>query len=193
MEDSSCMHIIKTSEQWNSAAVKYKVIPEKVLCIELTPKGRTYIKIGEGDKYYYQLPYISADVDIDLTNYYTKSETNVLLQDKLTIKGELHSASELPMTGNSVGDIYLIKYTDEGGDTYIDEYMYGKNLDWIQLTHFNNNTEISDYATKQWVINYVDSVLDPEHIVFDYNKLILYCDIEESGGSGLIGSINKNI
>lgn len=175
MEDSSGMHIIKTSEQWNSAAVRYKIIPSSVLCIELTGTGKTYIKIGEGNKYYSQLPYVSSNDSQDLSNYYTKQETDAKLIDKMTFKEIIPSTEQLPVTGNSVGDVYFVEYYDEDNH-FVDEYVFTKDYQWKQITHFNTNMPVEDYATKDWVIEYVDSVLDTEHIVYDYDKLILYCN-----------------
>ena len=63
-------HVIRTTAQWNSSGDQYHVIPRGVLCIELTSNGKTKIKVGEGNKCYSQLPYIS-DME-DLSNYYTK-------------------------------------------------------------------------------------------------------------------------
>ena len=49
-------HIIRTSKQWTDAGVKNWPVPRGVLCIEVFPDGLTKLKVGEGDKYYRQLP-----------------------------------------------------------------------------------------------------------------------------------------
>ena len=58
-------HIVRTTQQWESSAVKYKIIPRGCVCVELTPDGKTRVKIGEGNKYYEQLPYVDADIDME--------------------------------------------------------------------------------------------------------------------------------
>ena len=41
-------HVVKTSAQWCERAIEYWVVPRGCLCVELTPKGKTKIKVGEG-------------------------------------------------------------------------------------------------------------------------------------------------
>ena len=53
-------HIIRTKEQWEDRALANYAIPRGVLCIELTSKTETRLKIGEGDKFYRQLPYVGV-------------------------------------------------------------------------------------------------------------------------------------
>ena len=43
-------HIVRTTEQWETTADKYEIIPEGVLCIEFTVSDKTNIKIGNGHK-----------------------------------------------------------------------------------------------------------------------------------------------
>ena len=90
-------HIVRTTEQWESTSVKYKIIPRGCLCVELTPDNTTRIKIGEGDKYYEQLSYIDADIDMSqvtelieeyLQSYPTKEEVNTEIND---VSNELNS------------------------------------------------------------------------------------------------------
>ena len=70
--NDSHQHVVKTTAQWDERAVEYWVVPRGCLCVELTPEGKTKLKVGEGNKYFKQLPYIYDRGD--LTNYYTKEE-----------------------------------------------------------------------------------------------------------------------
>ena len=104
-------HVIRTTAQWNSSGDQYHVIPRGVLCIELTSNGKTKIKVGEGNKCYSQLPYIS-DME-DLSNYYTKEEVDLIVENLefMSIKSteEYESRNQLPKTGNKLGDVRFVK------------------------------------------------------------------------------------
>lgn len=108
--NDSNTHVIKTSAQWNERAIEYWVVPRGCLCVELTPKGKTKIKIGEGNKNYYQLPYIGSSEE--LYNYYTKEEVDALLNNfnRMAIMStdEYPSKSDLPTRGNKVGDVRFV-------------------------------------------------------------------------------------
>ena len=108
--NDSNTHVIKTSAQWNERAIEYWVVPRGCLCVELTPKGKTKIKIGEGNKNYYQLPYIGSSEE--LYNYYTKEEVDALLNNfnRMAIMSteEYPSKRDLPMRGNKVGDVRFV-------------------------------------------------------------------------------------
>lgn len=64
-------HIILSSEQWNQRVNQYKVIDEGVLCIEIQTPELMLIKIGVGNKFYKDLPYIHGGdgSEIDLSSY----------------------------------------------------------------------------------------------------------------------------
>lgn len=109
--NDSHQHVVKTSEQWNERAVEFWVVPRGCLCVELTSTGKTKIKVGEGNKYYSQLPYITDE--IDLSNYYTKEEIDNILSNinRMAIMStdEYDSKSDLPTTGNKLGDVRFVK------------------------------------------------------------------------------------
>ena len=69
--NDSHQHVVKTTSQWNDRAVEYWVVPRGCLCIELTPEGKTKLKVGEGNKFYHQLPYVCEGSD--LSDYYTST------------------------------------------------------------------------------------------------------------------------
>lgn len=159
--DDSNIHIVKRTDQWNERAVQSYVVPRGVLCVELTPDGNTRIKVGEGNKYYSQLPYIGANIDI--SKYFTKEEVRKLVEDTseatvvaymdkqpyVRVLGPiLPSASALPKTGNKDGDIRFVnmaKVTPDG-KAYI-EYVWFNNR-WDPLSSAID-IDVSKFATKE--------------------------------------------
>lgn len=144
-------HVIRTSQQWESAIDKYSVIPWGVLCIELTPDGKTKAKVGEGNKFYSQLPYISDE--IDLSKYYTKDEVDLIIENLefMSIKETVPYASRnsLPRTGNKLGDVRFVKNLANPGD---DPLMYIWNgTKWVFSGGSIIDIDLSDYAKKSEV------------------------------------------
>ena len=159
--DDSNIHIVKRTDQWKERAVQSYVVPRGVLCVELTPDGNTRIKIGEGNKYYSQLPYIGANIDI--SKYFTKEEAKKLVEDTseatvvaymdkqpyVRVLGPiLPSASALPKTGNKDGDIRFVKMAKvtPDGKAYI-EYVWFNNR-WDPLSSAID-IDVSKFATKE--------------------------------------------
>ncbi len=159
--DDSNIHIVKRTDQWKERAVQSYVVPRGVLCVELTPDGNTRIKIGEGNKYYSQLPYIGANIDI--SKYFTKEEVKKLVEDTseatvvaymdkqpyVRVLGPiLPSASALPKTGNKDGDIRFVKMAKvtPDGKAYI-EYLWFNNH-WDPLSSAID-IDVSKFATKE--------------------------------------------
>lgn len=159
--DDSNIHIVKRTDQWKERAVQSYVVPRGVLCVELTPDGNTRIKIGEGNKYYSQLPYIGANIDI--SKYFTKEEVKKLVEDTseatviaymdkqpyVRVLGPiLPSASALPKTGNKDGDIRFVKMAKvtPDGKAYI-EYIWFNNR-WDPLSSALD-IDVSKFATKE--------------------------------------------
>lgn len=159
--DDSNIHIVKRTDQWKERAVQSYVVPRGVLCVELTPDGNTRIKVGEGNKYYSQLPYIGANIDI--SKYFTKEEVKKLVEDTseatvvaymdkqpyVRVLGPiLPSASALPKTGNKDGDIRFVKMAkvSPDGKAYI-EYVWFNNR-WDPLSSAID-IDVSKFATKE--------------------------------------------
>ena len=159
--DDSNIHIVKRTDQWKERAVQSYIVPRGVLCVELTPDGNTRIKIGEGNKYYSQLPYIGANIDI--SKYFTKEEVKKLVEDTseatviaymdkqpyVRVLGPiLPSASALPKTGNKDGDIRFVKMAkvSPDGKAYI-EYIWFNNR-WDPLSSALD-IDVSKFATKE--------------------------------------------
>ena len=145
-------HVIRTSDQWNSSGDQYHVIPRGVLCIELTSNGKTKIKVGEGNKCYSQLPYIS-DID-DLSNYYTKEEVDLIVENLefMSIKSteEYESRNQLPKTGNKLGDVRFVKNPN---NQYDDPLLYVWNgSKWVFSGGSIINIDLSEYCKKSEIL-----------------------------------------
>lgn len=157
MEDS-IKHIIKTTEQWNLTANQYKIIECGCLCVELCPDKTTKIKVGEGNKNYAQLPYISG-TEADLSNYYTKAEvdriTNNLNRMKIASTEEYDSEHNLPLRGNVLGDVRFVKSPDPSVSTDPIEYLWNGNK-WIYLGGMMFDVDLSDYVKREEIMPRVD-------------------------------------
>lgn len=147
-------HITRTTKQWETTVDRYEIIPKGVLCIELCNDKLTKIKIGNGHQIYEKLPYVSG---IDLSDYYTKEETDDLLRELKTvkIKGEASSLSDLPLSGNEEGDIYFIPKASPSQNDKYDEYIWFNN-NWESWG--SSNIDLSDYAKKEYVDQHIQEV-----------------------------------
>ena len=128
----SHQHVVKTSAQWNERAIEYWIVPRGCLCVELTARGKTKLKVGEGNKNYYQLPYICNHED--LSDYYTKEEIDNLFNNlnRMAIMStdEYDSRSDLPRDGNKLGDVRFVK--SQSPSIKIDPDLYVWNgTKWI--------------------------------------------------------------
>lgn len=141
--NDSHQHVVKTTAQWDERAVEYWVVPRGCLCVELTHEGKTKLKVGEGNKYFKQLPYICDHGD--LTNYYTKEEVDNLFDNlnRMAIMSTdvYDSKDDLPLIDNKLGDVRFVKSDTADPDLYI---WIGDR--WIDV----NSSEIdpSDFVTK---------------------------------------------
>lgn len=155
------LHVVKTTSQWSTET---SVIPKGLLCIEFTGNGQTMAKVGDGVKTYMQLPYLS-DGNINIADYYTKTETDSKVDSALNefkaslgqiikIKGVKTSESDLPSTGNEVGDLWFVGTADETTDSY-SEYVWTTANKWEYLGRISTEVNLSGYAT----ITYVDGKL----------------------------------
>lgn len=141
--NDSHQHVVKTTSQWEERSVEYWVVPRGCLCVELTPFGKTKLKVGEGNKYFKQLPYICDHED--LSNYYTKEEIDVLLDNlnrmAIVSTDEYDSKDDLPLNGNKLGDVRFVKSTS---DLDPDIYIWN-GTKWITT---KSDTDLSEYVTK---------------------------------------------
>ena len=142
--NDSHQHVVKTTSQWEERSVEYWVVPRGCLCVELTPFGKTKLKVGEGNKYFKQLPYICDHED--LSNYYTKEEIDVLLDNlnrmAIVSTDEYDSKDDLPLDGNKLGDVRFVKSTEPDSDP--DIYIWN-GTKWITV---KSDTDLSEYVTK---------------------------------------------
>lgn len=146
--NDSHQHVVKTSEQWNERMVEFWVVPRGCLCVELTPRGKTKLKIGEGNKYYSQLPYICDD---DLSQYYTKTEVDNLLENfnRMAIMSteEYDEKSDLPPTGNKLGDVRFVKSQNPSIKIDPDIYLWN-GLRWVFVGDKLPDIDLSKYLKK---------------------------------------------
>lgn len=165
----SHMHIVKTTAQWNDRAIANWIVPRGCLCIELTTDYKTKLKIGEGNKYYSQLPYVGGDGG-DLSNYYTKQEIDQIIKnlDYMSIKSinEYPSKETLPSTGNSQGDVRFVRNPD-GGDPFT--YLWNGNK-WICVTGIVD-VDLSEYCKKSEVYPRLQSLESVAHTHSNMNVL----------------------
>lgn len=140
--NDSHQHVVKTTSQWEERAVEYWVVPRGCLCVELTPEGKTKLKVGEGNKYFRQLPYICDHEE--LSNYYTKEETDALLENlnrmAIVSTDVYDSKDDLPLVDNKLGDVRFVKSDDEDPTIFI-----WNGTKWIST---KSDTDLSEYVTK---------------------------------------------
>ena len=145
-------HIIRTSEQWDKSGDQYRIIPKGVLCIEVTPSGEQKMKVGVGDRFYSQLPYISDKADLE--DYYTKEEVDNIVGnlEYMSIKSSepYESRTILPRIGNRLGDVRFVKNQSHPQD---DPLMYVWNgLKWSFCAGSLIDIDLSEYCKKSDIL-----------------------------------------
>ena len=176
-------HIVRTTEQWETTADKYEIIPEGVLCIEFTPSDRTNIKIGNGHKTFRELPYVAGNIDLSL--YYTREETDnrilsILNEQKVfRIKGYKKSFNELPANG-AEGDVWFVESSSPTEFNIYEKYIWTANNRWEFIGNSNIDIDLSQYAKKEDVENKFNDInlklqewVDTEKVHTHLNKEIL--------------------
>lgn len=163
-------HIVRTKEQWDDRAIANYAIPRGVLCIELTSKTETRLKIGEGDKFYKQLPYVGGDSG-DLSNYYTKQEVDNIIANlnfmSIASTRIYDSKSQLPLNGNKLGDLRFVRGEKPTDDPF--EYLWNGNK-WIQIGGYAD-IDLSKYVTRKEIMPRIQSLEKSSHT--HSNKSIL--------------------
>ena len=157
-------HIVCTTQQWESSSIKYKIIPTGCLCVELTNDGKTRVKIGEGNKYYEQLPYVDADIDMEqiveiikeyMDNYATKEYVDYEIQ---IVDNTVHDLDEQVTVLKETVDGFDERITDvetdvSGMDTKVDTLdhtvsTYNNRINSLELkAHTHNNKSTLDAIT----------------------------------------------
>ena len=142
-------HVVKTSAQWDERAIEFWVVPRGCLCVELTPEGKTKIKIGEGNKFYSQLPYVN-DIS-DLENYYTKEEVDNIVKNinlmAIRSTDEYDTKNDLPSIGNKLGDVRFVKSPSPSIKTDPDIYLWNGSR-WIYVGYELQDIDLSQYLKK---------------------------------------------
>lgn len=164
-------HIVRTSREWDDSAIANYPIPRGVLCVEITPKNHTRLKVGEGDKYYHQLPYI--DGDAELSNYYTKQEVDHIIANlnymSIASTTVYESRNTLPKTGNRLGDLRFVKNPNQGLEDPIEYIWNGKK--WVLVGGGWTEVDLSGYAKKSEVNPRLDRLEAQAHT--HKNKTVL--------------------
>lgn len=116
-------------------------ISELPIAVEI-PDGSLLPAVVEGQTSAVEIETLQARVQTDLTNYYTKAETNELVS-KIP-KFAIEVVDTLPTENISNTTVYLLKSSEEAPNLYT-EYIY-VNEAWEELGA--QTVDLSDYYTK---------------------------------------------
>lgn len=145
------LQVVKTTAEWGQVS---DVIKKGLLCIETTTSGAVRAKVGDGKSTFAHLKYLQ-DGTIDISNYYTKTQTDSAISTAIgklgnimTVKGVKTVVSELPATNNKVGDVYLVSLASSdasNGDAYA-EYVWTEAGKWEYIGNVQKEVDLSGYA-----------------------------------------------
>lgn len=108
------LQVTKTTSQW---ATVTDVISKGLLCIEIDGNEKSWAKVGDGVHTYAELPYITDGAIASLGNF-------------LRVKGVVATVSDLPETGNTVGDVYFVGSAQTAGSDKFEEYVWTSADSW---------------------------------------------------------------
>ena len=157
----SIRHVVKTTQQWNDRCHMYDLIERGCLCIELCPNGTTRIKVGEGNKYYAQLPYIGGCGNgyNDLSDYFTKEEVMAIMRNlncvKIVSTNVYPSPFQLPKAGNELGDIRYVANPSPSVSTDPVIYLWN-GYKWIYIGGID--VDMSKYVTREEIMPRVEAL-----------------------------------
>lgn len=155
-------------------------IEEGILCIEFVVDEsgvvtNTKAKVGDGTRTYAELPYLGGE--INLTNFYTKTETDDLIDEKITnignifvIKGTKSTVAELPTEGNKTGDVWFVGESSSESTTGDDfsEYVWIESGKWEYIGKIATVTEdrytkytITQDENDPYLIHFTGTGTDP--------------------------------
>ena len=147
----------RTTAQW---ATVVRVIPKGFVCVELTTDGKCKMKCGDGVQAFADLPYIGGD--LDMTDYYTKTETDNAISEAIgnlgtlfRFKGRVDTVNDLPASDNQQGDVYLVGA--EGSGEFAEYYWTGTFFDYIGKT---TSIDLTEYYKKSEVDNLLNNKVD---------------------------------
>lgn len=149
------LNVSKTTAEWANSET---IIPKGLICVEFTTDGATYVKIGNGTDTFADLGYLE-DGAIDLTQYYTKTETDDAIVEAIqsmgklvTIKGTKSTVAELPKSTDDpapeVGDVWFVGAAGDGNDSFA-EYVYTIEGTWEFFGKSTNNVAEMVGATSE--------------------------------------------
>ena len=150
-------HVVRTSQEWDSSAMANWPVPRGCLCIELTMKKKTKLKVGEGNKFYRQLPYVGEDYDF--SNYYTKEEVDNIINNlnmmSIASTEVYESKNQLPKYNNKLGDVRFVENPNPSVSTDPIEYLWnGKK--WIPMGGITE--DMSKYVTREEIMPRIDAL-----------------------------------
>ena len=111
------LNVAKTTAQWADNDVKDIVISKGLICVEYKTDGTTWVKIGDAVHKFAELPYITDGAIGSLGNIFT-------------VKGVVAEVSDLPATGNKVGDVYFVGNSSAAGTDKYAEYVWTSGNTW---------------------------------------------------------------
>lgn len=154
--------IILTTDQWNDKSNANIVIPFGCFCIEIISADlKAKIKIGNGKKHYYELPYIEGEGSLD--DYYTKEEVNAIINNlkymSIAATGVYPSPSALPTAGNKLGDVRFVKNTTDPSTPI--PYLWNETK-WLPFSSVVD-IDLSAYAKKSEVNPRLDRLESEAH------------------------------
>lgn len=167
MFNDSCQHIVRTTRQWNEKPLDKWPVPRGCLCVELTPDGKTYLKIGTGRTPFPFLQYISTDDNV--YDYYTKDEIDTIihnLQNLKIVSDRIYVNPEtLPKDNNHLGDIRFVM-SPVPGATFPMEYVW-TNVEgayqWTPLGADLYGIDFSQYVTKEELEPVLNELIEKSH------------------------------
>ena len=154
IRQAKVLHVANTTSAWANIDT---VISRGLLCIEFTADNKTKAKVGDGVGTYAELPYLS-DGTIDITNYYTSTETDTAITNAISalgnfirIKGIVADVESLPSSNNEIGDLYFVGTFDPTSETNdsFEEYVYTANDTFEYVGKLQTEIDLSDYVTTE--------------------------------------------
>lgn len=131
-------------------AISTVILPKGFFAVSLFTGSKALLKIGDGVSTWAQLSYLNAAEPIDLSDYYTKEETDEAISTAIAglgtvfaLKGRVDTTADLPSTGNNVGDVYLVGLTT--ASEFEEYYWTGTFWDYMGKT---GTVDLSNYYTK---------------------------------------------
>lgn len=155
---------VKLDTAWQ--AIGTTVIPKGYVCVSTFTDSKALIKIGDGVSAWSSLPYLNEAEPVDLTDYYTKTETDSAISTAIneaivgifTIKGRVNTVNDLPTSDNKQGDVYLVGLSD--AKEFAEYYWTGTFWDYMGTT---TQVDLSNYYTKSEMDTALEGKSDTDH------------------------------